>query len=54
MTPRKLLTFIMQAVTVGIVAATVLLIFKPELFSPYRRVVEFREALPSLPLAAPG
>jgi serine protease DegS len=51
MNARKLVTFVMQAVTVGIVAATVLLIFKPELFAPYSRVVEFREAMPSLPLS---
>ena len=46
MASRKLITFLMQAVTVGIIAAVTLVAFKPELLREERPVVQFREAIP--------
>lgn len=49
---RKLITFLFQAITVGLVAAAALLLFKPELFRTEPAVVEIREQRSSAPAPA--
>jgi serine protease DegS len=46
MKTRKLVTFLLQAVTVGLAAAFVLIVLRPDLLEGMRPVVEFRESGP--------
>ncbi|MGI9320677.1 MAG: trypsin-like peptidase domain-containing protein [Thiogranum sp.] len=46
MTIRDTVSFFLQAATVGIVAAFLMLLFKPEWFEPGRSIIEVRQAPP--------
>ena len=44
MTIRDTVSFFLQAATVGIVAAFLMLLFKPEWFEPGKSIIEVRQA----------
>ena len=50
---RKFLVFLVQTLSVGLVAAAVLVLFRPELFRDEAPVVEVREHREAAPLTAP-
>jgi len=51
---RKLITFLFQTITVGLVAAAVLLLLKPDLFRNEPAIVEVREHQNSAPASIPA
>ena len=51
---RDTVSFFLQAATVGIVAAFLLLLFRPEWFTPHAPVVEVQQVAPHAETARPG